>query len=104
MAQEDYELHGVYEAVSMSSRGMKNDSPRTLALMERQGPPDDPYGGWTQVDSVHNVDVSEVPDGRDLAPGDYPAFGYNDDRYYAVYVKTADDGRRVATVAYHEAE
>jgi len=83
-----YELHGVYEAVSISSESANDpDGTRSLTMMERRGGPDDPYGGWAQADSLHDVRVSEVPDGRDLSPADHPAFGYDDDEVYAVFVR-----------------
>lgn len=101
--QEGYELHGVYEAVSVSSDSAPTspkdpDGTRSLTLMTRPGTGDDPYGGWKQVDSMHDVEVSELPDGAGLDPYDTASYGYNDDRNYAVYVKAGD----TVTVACHD--
>lgn len=113
MAQSEpddgYELYGVYEAISVSSEserpgdGHLGVDTRSLALMERPGVPDDSYGGWKQVDSMHDVEVSELPDGRDLEPADKLTYGYKDDRLYAVFIKESGKAgsEGVVTVAYH---
>jgi hypothetical protein len=94
MKGEAYELHGVFPAVSVSTEG--RDGTRMVTMMERPGGDGDPYGGWSQADMLVDVEVSGVPDGRDLAPEDHPAFGFEDDGLYAVY--TAGD---TVTVAHH---
>ena len=103
MAQSNeagYELYAVCDAVSVSSRGMENDSPRNITIMDQPGTSDDPYGGHKQREILADVEVSEVPDGKQLEPEDHPAYGYDDDRTYAIWVKGSDP--QVATVAYHD--
>lgn len=99
MAQSEYDLYGKYDAVSVSSQ---SGGTRSLTLQMRPGDSDDPYGGWKGVDTLHDVVVSEVPDGRDLDPEDYPAYGLDEggDRTVAVFVKEREDGQQVATVAW----
>ena len=99
-----YELYGVFAAVSIGSKPYKGqsdtpdpDGTRSLTLMQRPRTSDDPYGGFKQTDSLHGVEVSEVPDGMQMEPADHPAYGYDDDRHVAVYIK--DDN--VVTVAWH---
>ena len=112
MAQSNeagYELHAVCAAVSIGSKPYKgrDDTPdpdglRTITIMDQPGTDDDPYGGHKQREILADVEVSEVPDGMQLDPEDHPAYGYDDDRTYAVWVKGSDP--QVATVAYHDTE
>ena len=116
MAQSNeagYELHAVCAAVSIGSKPYKgrDDTPdpdglRTITIMDQPGTDDDPYGGIKQVDSVHDVDISEVPDGKQLEPEDHPAYGYNDDRRVAIYIKGSEKAgsEGTVTVAWHGTE
>lgn len=101
----DYELYGEYQAVSVGSKPYRGqadepdpDGPRSITLMQQPGDESDPYGGHKQVGLLHGVEVSEVPDGRQLEPEDHPAYGYDDDATYCVYVKPGGE-RDIATVA-----
>ena len=103
-----YELYAVCAAVSIGSKPYKGeggpdpDGLRDITIMDQPGGDDDPFGGHKQREILCDTEVSEVPDGARLAPEDHPAYGYHDDRTYAVWVK--GDDLRTVTVAYHDME
>jgi len=110
---DGYELYGVFHAASIGSKPYKGqaDSPdpdglRSITLVEKPGTDDDPYGGVKQVDSIHDVDISNVPDGATLEPADHPAYGYDDDRRVAIYIKGSEKAgsEGTVTVAWHGTE
>lgn len=108
MAQSEngYELYTVCQAVSIGSKPYKGDADkpdpnglRNITIMDQPGTSEDPYGGHKQREILANVEVSNVPDGKQLADEDCPAYGYDNDRLVAIYVKGSNP--QVVTVAWH---
>ena len=86
---------GTYQAVSIGSMPVVGtddsgndvfdpDGTRSITLMDRPGTKEDPYGGWKQRGSLHDVRTVIMPDGSEPAADEWPALGYEDEKLFEV--------------------
>ena len=93
---EKIDTYGVFGALSVASRPYKGDvpqdKPRQITCMRKKGSDDDKYGGWSQEETLRGVERLTLPDGTEPEHGETPAFGYDDDKSWAIIVVDESEG------------